>query len=66
MDVPAPMATVDLEVVEALLIDNQTYKSGPLRDPKLAAKAEAWVAEGCKPANTDPSRPLHSLRSITI
>jgi hypothetical protein len=57
MDVLAQMGTVDVEVVEALLIANQTYNPGLLRDPKLIAKAEQWVARGDKPANTDPSRP---------
>ena len=57
MNVLAQMGTVDVEVVEALLIANQTYNPGLLRDPELVAKAEQWVADGRTPANTDPARP---------
>ena len=57
MDVIAQLGTEDVEVLEALLTANQTFDPSGLRSPALAAKVEAWVAEGRRPVHTDPSRP---------
>jgi hypothetical protein len=42
---------------DAVLLATQTYNPSGLRDPVVVAKAEAWVAEGRQPPNTDPTRP---------
>jgi 2-polyprenyl-6-methoxyphenol hydroxylase-like FAD-dependent oxidoreductase len=56
MDVIAQLATADVEVLETMLLANQTFDPSVLRAPSLVAKAEAWVAEGRTPANLDPAR----------
>jgi 2-polyprenyl-6-methoxyphenol hydroxylase-like FAD-dependent oxidoreductase len=57
MDVLAQLGTADVQVLETMLLATQTYDPSGLRDPVVVAKADAWVAEGRKPANIDPTRP---------
>ncbi len=57
MDVLAQLGTADVEVLEAILVANQTFDPSGLRAPALVAKAKAWVAEGRRPVNIDPTRP---------
>ena len=56
MDVIAQLATADVGVLETMLLANQTFDPGVLRDPALVAKAKAWVDDGRTPANLDPAR----------
>jgi 2-polyprenyl-6-methoxyphenol hydroxylase-like FAD-dependent oxidoreductase len=56
MDVIAQLATADVQVLESMLLANQTFDPDALRDPALVAKAKAWVDEGRSPANLDPTR----------
>jgi 2-polyprenyl-6-methoxyphenol hydroxylase-like FAD-dependent oxidoreductase len=56
MDVIAQLATADVGVLETMLLANQTFDPGVLRDPALVAKAKAWVDDGRTPANLDPTR----------
>ena len=56
LDVLAQLATADVEVLETMLLANQTFDPAILRDPTLVAKAKAWVDEGRTPVNPDPTR----------
>jgi 2-polyprenyl-6-methoxyphenol hydroxylase-like FAD-dependent oxidoreductase len=56
MDVLAQLGTADVEVLETVLLANQTFDPSVLHDPALVAKAKAWVDDGREPANLDPTR----------
>jgi 2-polyprenyl-6-methoxyphenol hydroxylase-like FAD-dependent oxidoreductase len=55
LDVIAQLSTADVLVLETMLLANQTFDPGLLRDPSLVAKAKAWVDDGRTPANLDPT-----------
>jgi 2-polyprenyl-6-methoxyphenol hydroxylase-like FAD-dependent oxidoreductase len=55
VDVIAQLATADVQVLETMLLANQTFDPGLLRDPSLVAKAKAWVDDGRTPGNLDPT-----------
>jgi 2-polyprenyl-6-methoxyphenol hydroxylase-like FAD-dependent oxidoreductase len=56
MNVIAQLSTADVQVLETMLLANQTFDPSVLRDPWLVAKAKAWVDDGRTPANLDPTR----------
>lgn len=56
MQVLGQVATVDLEVAEAMALANQTFDRSALTEPEMIAKAEAWVAEKRVPPNLDPTQ----------
>jgi hypothetical protein len=56
MDVIAQLSTADVQVLETMLLANQTFDPGVLHDPSVMAKAKAWVDEGRQPANLDPTQ----------
>jgi hypothetical protein len=56
MDILTQVATADLEVQETILLASQTFNPGLVRNARNRGKVDAWVAEGRKPGNTDPTR----------